>query len=651
MQLEVVRTLKENVKDPQTGLAFRAVALAVKNLQNSTRYVIRQIISSFDKNELKQDLHEDQLKVLQLAEAACKITNVNKTKTNEKRAEKARESGEAFTPAALLQSFLADNPDERANPWQILDISLLDKVMQMCLDENGKKAYVALPAAVAQQAIAQVRTDFQSWFKALKAHAKTPKAFTGKPKMPSYKPKHSHAVVKFPYAQLYGGLIGIAGKELYEDYEKTAPLGKAAYSAYSKFDIEAVVARALARCATPAHAKVKEIRLVPKRTNMVVEVVVGWDVELSDECPLAQAMTVQESLEKSKKKSLSDIGAELLSELGLHQMPVSAGIDMGLTNLMTVVYTNGQKSKVISHRKYEHHVQRFDKQIDERQAKLAGPRMKELQQLQAKEGQEREFGPVPLSRRLSHAQFDELRKLQEAVQKDAHLLQIRKDREQWIADALHKLSTGVVNDLVAQKVQVLVIGHNALWKDEVGLGKKENRRFLATAHTRLIEHLRYKCEEKGILVVETEESYTSKTSFAKNEPLHKYQAKPGSEKSNEKSLAAGQTELTPIDTNQSTQDSLSVKNAESVNAPNDKGEKSRRAGVRCALQGALTKAKNAFVTKGLTGRWASIHADVNGAFNILRKFYVNFVRHKGLSSAFELWGLTHSGLTKLPKMA
>ena len=73
MNLEIVRTLRENVKDPDTELAFRAVALAVKNLQNSTRYVIRQVLSSFDEKGFKQALHADQLKVLELAEAACKL--------------------------------------------------------------------------------------------------------------------------------------------------------------------------------------------------------------------------------------------------------------------------------------------------------------------------------------------------------------------------------------------------------------------------------------------------------------------------------------------------------------------------------------------------------------------------------------------------
>lgn len=651
MDLEIVRTLKENIKDPETGLAFRAMALAVKNLQNSTRYVIRQILSSFDGKNLRQDLHSDQRKVLDLAEEACKAANLNKVKNNEKRAEKALALGEDFTPATLLKSFLEDSPGERANPWQILNTSLLDKVMQMYLDDKGKKAYEALPGTVAQQAIAQVRTDFQSWFKALKAYAKKPEAFKGKPKMPSYKPKHSYAVVKFPYAQLHGSLIGISGKELYEDYEKNIPLSEAAHSAYAKFDLNALVARALARRKAPADAKVKEIRLVPKRTHMVVEVVVGWTVVISDDCPLALAKALQIAQAQNKNRSLSALGSELLSGLGLHQLPVSAGIDMGLTNLMTAVYTSGQKSKVVSHGKYERRVQKFDKRIDERQAQLSGPRMKELQQKQAREVLARDFGPVHPSLRLSKAEFNELRTLQEAVQKNPELLQLRKDREQWVADALHKISTGVVTDLVAQKVQVLVIGHNALWKDEVNLGKKGNRRFLATAHTRLIEHLTYKCEEKGILVVETEESYTSKTSFAKNEPLKKYQAKPGVDEFKEDSLVLGQTELLTVDANQSIQESLRVEDADGARAPDDKGKESRRAGVRRAVKGALSKAKNAFITKGLTGRWASIHADVNGAFNILRKFYVNFVRHKGLSSAFELWGLTNAGLTKLPKMA
>lgn len=633
MKFEIVRTISEKVKNEETSSAFRAMALAVKNLQNSTRFVIRQVISAYSENTLKKDLHPEQLKALQLAENACAFANINRIKTNEKKVKKALEENRKAKTSALLKSFLTGCVGNLASPWQILDISLLDKVMQLYTDQEGKRPYTSLPATVAQQAVAQVRTDFLSWLNALSEYTKSPDKFTGKPKIPSYKPKQSYAVVKIPYAKVHSKLISVKDKELFEDYEKTKPLSKMAQIAYMQFNIKALIGKAIFRCNAPnlSDVKVKEIRLVPKKNAMVVEVVIGWKIELCDDCSLAKALKIQNSDTQSKKKSLSDIGAELLSSLPLGEIPVSAGIDMGLTNLMTVVYTNGQTSTIISNRKFENRVQTFDMRIGRKQAELVSSRMRELQKIEAQENFEREFGPVPLHRRLTHAQFDELRKLKQEVQKDAELLKIQKDREQWISDALHKASAGVVTKLIEQKVKVLVVGHNIGWKDEANMGTKGNRRFLATAHTRLIEHLKYKCFEKGILVIETEESYTSKTSFAKNENLKKY--------------------LAESDIDEDRKESLGEISAEGVNLSDDKGKVSRRAGVRHAIKGALNKAKNAFITKGLTGRWSSIHADVNGAFNILRKFYLNFVRHKGLSSSFELWGLSHFGLARLLKTA
>jgi hypothetical protein len=44
------------------------------------------------------------------------------------------------------------------------------------------------------------------------------------------------------------------------------------------------------------------------------------------------------------------------------------------------------------------------------------------------------------------------------------------------------------------------------------------------------------------------------------------------------------------------------------------------------------------------GRWGSIHADVNGAYNILRKACPAFACHDGLSSEFELLWLGPRGL-------
>ncbi|NEQ77174.1 MAG: IS200/IS605 family element transposase accessory protein TnpB [Okeania sp. SIO2C9] len=44
------------------------------------------------------------------------------------------------------------------------------------------------------------------------------------------------------------------------------------------------------------------------------------------------------------------------------------------------------------------------------------------------------------------------------------------------------------------------------------MGKKNNQNFTQIPHYKLIQQITYKCQLVGIKVIETEESYTSKTS-------------------------------------------------------------------------------------------------------------------------------------------
>lgn len=78
---------------------------------------------------------------------------------------------------------------------------------------------------------------------------------------------------------------------------------------------------------------------------------------------------------------------------------------------------------------------------------------------------------------------------------------------------LHKASRVVINHLVANNVGTLVIGKNDNWKQECNIGKKNNQNFVQIPHDRFIHQLKYKAELVGISVVITEESYTSKASF------------------------------------------------------------------------------------------------------------------------------------------
>ncbi len=97
-------------------------------------------------------------------------------------------------------------------------------------------------------------------------------------------------------------------------------------------------------------------------------------------------------------------------------------------------------------------------------------------------------------------------------------------RTRRIDHYLHMASRRIVDLLVAEGIGTLVIGKNPLWKQEVRLGRRTNQQFVCIPHARFIEMLTYKAELVGIQVLVTEESYTSKASFLDADPLPVYDA-------------------------------------------------------------------------------------------------------------------------------
>jgi putative transposase len=77
---------------------------------------------------------------------------------------------------------------------------------------------------------------------------------------------------------------------------------------------------------------------------------------------------------------------------------------------------------------------------------------------------------------------------------------------------------------VAEGIGTLCIGQNPLWKQAVHMGRRNNQNFVAVPHARFVAMLTYKAALVGIQVVITEESYTSKASFLDGDPLPVYDA-------------------------------------------------------------------------------------------------------------------------------
>ena len=82
-----------------------------------------------------------------------------------------------------------------------------------------------------------------------------------------------------------------------------------------------------------------------------------------------------------------------------------------------------------------------------------------------------------------------------------------------IKDYFHKSASYIVNQLVSNSINTVVIGQNKDWKQDINIGTKNNQSFTSIPHNMFTNMLKYKCRLNGINIVCVEEPYTSKSSF------------------------------------------------------------------------------------------------------------------------------------------
>lgn len=95
-------------------------------------------------------------------------------------------------------------------------------------------------------------------------------------------------------------------------------------------------------------------------------------------------------------------------------------------------------------------------------------------------------------------------------------------RNKKINHELHICSKKIIDHLVVNNIGNLIIGKNYFWKQKNNNGKQNNQNFLFIPHARFINMLIYKAKLVGIKVTTIEESYTSKCSFLDLESLEKH---------------------------------------------------------------------------------------------------------------------------------
>ncbi len=95
-------------------------------------------------------------------------------------------------------------------------------------------------------------------------------------------------------------------------------------------------------------------------------------------------------------------------------------------------------------------------------------------------------------------------------------------RNNRVDSYLHQVSRWIIDYLDSRGIGKLIIGKNLLWKQSVNNGQKNNQSFVSIPHDNFIKMLIYKGFMKGIKVITTEESYTSKASFLSLDFIPKY---------------------------------------------------------------------------------------------------------------------------------
>jgi IS605 OrfB family transposase len=93
------------------------------------------------------------------------------------------------------------------------------------------------------------------------------------------------------------------------------------------------------------------------------------------------------------------------------------------------------------------------------------------------------------------------------------LASITEKRNRQMRDAVNKAARIVINHCLENKIGSVVFGWNKGQRQQINLGSKTNQKFVQIPTARVKERVAQLCEQYGLRFIETEESYTSSSSF------------------------------------------------------------------------------------------------------------------------------------------
>lgn len=86
----------------------------------------------------------------------------------------------------------------------------------------------------------------------------------------------------------------------------------------------------------------------------------------------------------------------------------------------------------------------------------------------------------------------------------------------------HRISKNIVEYCIQNNIGTIVIGYNFNWKQKINIGKRNNQKFVQIPFLKLVKQIEYKSKLVGIQTKLIDESYTSKCCFLDNETIQKH---------------------------------------------------------------------------------------------------------------------------------
>jgi putative transposase len=99
------------------------------------------------------------------------------------------------------------------------------------------------------------------------------------------------------------------------------------------------------------------------------------------------------------------------------------------------------------------------------------------------------------------------------------LRRLTDKRNKKINDYFHRTSRKITDYCINNDIGTVAIGYNSEWKQNCRIGKRNTKNFVTIPYYKLIQQLEYKATEQGITVIKQEENHSSKCSFLDNEPI------------------------------------------------------------------------------------------------------------------------------------